>query len=150
MIGKSLMFFSTRDELIEVFKSSSLVNSYKFVLHDNIHDKNVEEYQSIEDIPDLCISTSGSTTPVKRYFMIPSNKKLNLRKVKLIDGSGYTYHANPGNKNVVFDPGGVYNDYEAIIYSELYTVSEDEWSLNLYKSLSKKLKKDSRKFIHLI
>jgi len=140
--GKALYFFGTKEELIEVFKEASLKLDFKlFDFLDTDH-KEAKVYQSIEEIEDIGISLYG-TNKEKMFLIIPKDEIPKKRAVKLRDG-GFSYHADQGNnpKSLVFDPGGVYRNYEAIIVGEINTISNDEWSLKMYNVLHKIFKKN--------
>ena len=134
MRGKALIFFATRDELIDIFKDVSKKIDFKLFRIDDIHNNQIE---------DIGISIAGDQLLGKHYLLIPKNKEPKRRKVILRSGNGLTYHADQGNNpsSVLLMPGGVYKNYEAIISGEINTVSKDEWSQELYKILSKEFKK---------
>lgn len=143
MRGKALIFFATRDELIDIFKDVSKKIDFKLFRIDDIHNNQIEVYESIDEIEDIGISIAGDQLLGKHYLLIPKNKEPKRRKVILRSGNGLTYHADQGNNpsSVLLMPGGVYKNYEAIISGEINTVSKDEWSQELYKILSKEFKK---------
>ena len=147
MRGKALMFFATGDELVNIFKEVSSKINFKLFRIDDIYNNQIEVYESIDEIEDIGISISGDQVLDKRYLLIPKNNEPKTRKVELKSGNGFTYHADQGNNpsSVLFEPGGVYKNYEAIISGQINTVSKDEWSQELYKILSKEFKKKFEK-----
>lgn len=142
MRGKALRFFATKDELEEVLRNTASKIGFKFFRIDNIKDNKGEVYESVEDIEDLGISLFGKPTLDKRYLLIPPEEIPIIREIPLKKG-GVNYAADQGNnpKSVLFEPGGVYKDYEAIIAGQVNTISTDEWSVELYKALAKEFKK---------
>ncbi|MDM5272198.1 hypothetical protein PGH07_08395 [Sulfurovum sp. zt1-1] len=142
MKGKAIIFFATKDELIDIIEEAFLDIDFKLYRIDDIQNNEAEVYQSIEEVPDIGISIAGNHVLDKRYLLIPSNQEMAIESIALKKG-GFNYNADQGNNpdSVLFEPGGVYKDYEAIISGQISTISESEWSLKLFNNLSSKIKK---------
>ena len=139
-------FFATEDDLVEVLEAVASKNSFQFIRTDNIKNKVPWTYKSVTSIKDISLTEFGDHVRGKNYLLIHSMKEPNTRQVEQSKG-GVKYFldqlSNP--ESVEFRPGGIFGDFECIIDGQIGTVTDNEWSTELYKALLTEFKKQFTK-----
>jgi hypothetical protein len=145
MKSKQLMFFTLLTDIeksIRDFESEIDSQYYKTGLLDS---KNVPKYNSILDVPNVGFSTSGDWNRIDSYLIIKKLTSLKIRDVQQRTGEikfSVDQMSNP--KSIELKLGGIYKE-NIIVAGRIATISEDLDSLELFKSLTNKIKKQFKK-----
>jgi len=146
MNKKQLLFFATKDDIIQVFKILENTKSFHFVLLNNIPNGVPYIYSSITELENLSISMFGDTNQEKAYLIIQKNISPIIRKVEQYNGEiKYIIDQYSHPDSILFKAGGIFGDFECIISGQISTISNTEWSQKMYASLSKEIKKQFKK-----
>ncbi len=146
MPRKQFSFFAAQDDLVEVLEAVTSKTSYRFVSIDDIKNDTPCIYGSVAELTNLSIAVYGDNNREKSYLLISPDVKPKTRQVKKRKG-GVNYFLDQIShpESVFFSPGGVFGEFECIIAGQIGTISDDEWSTELYKVLFAEFKKRFKK-----
>ncbi|WP_437922455.1 hypothetical protein [Sphingobacterium sp. LRF_L2] len=147
MKSKQIMFFSLLEDIeniIQDFESANEIQYYQTGLLDS---KNIPTYYSVSDLPHVGYTLSGDWNRIDDYLIIKKNTSLNIDEVPQRKG-GVKFAVGQGNnpRSIELKLGGIYREKENVIVAgRLATISEDPDSLEFFKLLSTKIKKEFKK-----
>ena len=147
MKSKQIMFFTLLgdvDNIIRNFESVIEIQYYQTGLFDS---KNIPTYNSLFEAHSIGVALSGDWNRVDNYLISPKSTSLNIREVPQKTG-GMKFAVDQMNnpKSIELKLGGIYQGEENVIVAgRVSTISEDFDSLELFKLLSTKIKKEFRK-----
>lgn len=140
MVKNQISFFATQHDLLLVLKDAQFKIPYVFSFQKKCEEISV--YESPEAIEDLGFLSVGDQNQSKLYLLIAPGEKSKTRYVAQQNGgikSFYDQKSHP--KSVCFRAGGLLNDSPCIIAGQVGTISDDEWSIALYKCIASSVKK---------
>ncbi len=147
MKSKQIMFFTLLEDIeniIRDFESVIEIQYYKTGLLDS---KNIPTYNSVFNTPNVGFTLSGDWNRIDDYLIIKKTLSLNIDEVPQRTG-GMKFAVDQGNnpKSIELKIGGIYKEKENVIVAgRVATISEDSDSIELYKLLSTKIKKEYKK-----
>jgi len=146
MSKKQFSFFTTQDDLVGILDAVASKCSFYYVKIDDVQDGVTCIKESTKSLIDISISTFGDQNRDKSYLLIGSETVPKLRSVE-IQGkkSKLILDQLSHPESVVLRPGGVFGKFECIIAGQIGTISEDKWSVELYKCLFAEFKKQCTK-----
>lgn len=139
-------FFATHNDLSEVLRAVASKTSFSFASLADDQDVGLEIYNSVLELPDLSVAVYGDLNHEKSYLLIENDAVPKLRNVMQRRGEVkkiFDQLSHP--ESVMLKPGGVMGNYECIIAGQIGTVSDNQWSVELYKSLLREFKKRFKK-----
>ncbi len=135
-------FFAVEEDLVEVFEAVASKFSFQFIRTDNIKDKALCAYKSVASIKNISLAEFGDHVKGKSYLLIDPIKEPKTRQAEQRKGDiKYFLDQLSDPESVVFKPGGIFGKFECIIDGQVGTVSDSEWSTELYKTLLTEFKK---------
>lgn len=142
MPTKQVSFYATKNDLAIVLETAVSKVPFYFATIDEDKEMPPVIYNTTSNILDLGVAINGDQNHEKKYLLIAPNIKPKVRFIKQQRG-GYKqfFDQKSHPQSVVLWPGGVLRDYECIVAGQIGTISNDKWSVNLYKALSLELKK---------
>ncbi len=147
MKSKQLIFFSLLEDIeniIQDLESTIDIQYYKTGLLDKT---NIPVYNSLFDVPNIGYALSGDWNKIDIYLIVKKTTSLNIEAVPQRAG-GIKFAVDQGNnpKSIELKLGGIYKEKENVIVAgRVATISEDSDSLELFKLLSIKIKKEFKK-----
>lgn len=136
MRKKQFSFFATQEDLMGVLTALEAKISFCFASTDVIGDEAPSIHKSFSEIVDLSIARFGDPSKEKAFLLVASDARLQVRKVEQRrGGEKYFLDQLSTPESVVLRPGGVFGESECIVAGQVGTVSEDKWSVDLYKIL---------------
>lgn len=147
MKSKQIMFFTLLEDIeiiIRYFESAIEIKYYKTGLLDS---KNIPTYNSLLNAPNVGYTLSGDWNRIDEYLITKKNTSLNIEEVPQRVG-GIKYAIDQGNnpKSIELKIGGIYKKIENVIVAgRVATISEDPDSIELFKLLSTKIKREFKK-----
>ena len=144
MKTKQISFFSTDDELRNIFESVSIDIDFCVTKIDG--SEFPATHESISSVLNFCIAQHGDENFEDSYLLSPCGESVTVRK--LVTKSGHTRFIldqalNP--RSVFVRPGGVLANKNAIIAGKIGTISDDEWSLKLLSEFKRSVKNNFKK-----
>lgn len=137
------MFFATLSDITPIIEAVELLYPIKY-FENGLFDHNIfYQYDSAFDIQILGFTNQGNWNASKSYFVIPKNIMLSVRDIPQRKGGiKYAVDGTVNKDNIEFKPCGIYTEKEKVIVAgRIATISETDFSQNLYKAFSKKIKK---------
>jgi hypothetical protein len=127
---RGILFFATGNDLRLKLKSIESNRRIKYVRCGMYDSENYPVYNTVDDFPNLGISTSGEHTD-GAFLVLDYNTDIILREVKQLSGGvKYPIDQRENSASIALWPGGLYgSDY--IIHGRITTV-HDEASKDLY------------------
>jgi hypothetical protein len=140
MSKNQISFFATQNDLLQVL--NDVKSQIPYVLSSQIEFEAPEVYASPEIIKDLGICTVGDQNQTKMYLLISPNDEPKTRPVEQRNGDSVVlYDQMTHISSVSFAPGGLHVDLPCIIAGQVGTISNDEWSMALYKKFALSIRK---------
>lgn len=141
------MFFTLLediDNIIRNFESVIEIQYFKTGLFDS---KNIPTYNSLLDAPNIGVALSGDWNRVDNYLITNKSASLNIREVPQRTGEmKFAVDQMNNPKSIELKLGGIYQEKQNVIVAgRVSTISENSDSLELFKLLSTKIKKEFRK-----
>ena len=143
MRGKQLHYFSTHNDFSEIIEIIEI--KFKITYYHCMPNKSNEfpAYETYFEIPNIGINETGFWFFPNQYLIIPKNIALNIREVITSTGElncSLNQIINPDS--VSFHPSGVYEKEKDVLVSGcISTISESQFSLDIYKQMTKEIKK---------
>lgn len=140
MIKNQFSFFATKNDLLPILNDAKSKIPYIFSILEKHGELSI--YKSPEEIRDLSIMPIGDQNKSNTYLLIDPMEQLKIRSVEQRNGGVKVFYdqiACP--KSVFLRPGGFLNDSNCIIAGQIGTVSNNEWSIALYKRIFSLIKK---------
>ena len=145
-VKKQFSFFATQDDLTGVLAAVAAKIPYHFVNASDIDDESPSEYSSVSELRDLSVAVFGDQNKEKIFLLIASGVKPSVRKVEQRrGGEKYFLDQLSHPESVVLRPGGVLGYSECIIAGQVGTISDERWSVDLYKILFSEFKRQFKK-----
>ena len=147
MKSKQLMFFALKDDIKKVLielESNIQVQYCKSGMFDG---KNMFKYYYHFEIPNLGYTPYGDWNRIDEYLLCKKATIINLELVPQRAG-GFKYAVDQGcnMKSIEIKLGGVFTEEENVLVAgRVATISEEADSLELYKFLSTKIKRDFKR-----
>lgn len=140
MTKNQFSFFATQNDLLLVLSEARSKVPYVFSHQEKCEKFSI--YESPEEIEDLGIMSVGDQNQSNIYFLISPGEQPKTRSVEQRSGSIKSFYDQISHpKSVSFRAGGLLNDSPCIIAGQVGTVSDDEWSIVLYKTIFSSTKK---------
>lgn len=141
------MFFALLkdiENIIQEFESMIEIQYYKTGLLDS---KSIPTYNSVFDVPNVGFTLSGDWNRIDNYLISKKSAFLNIREIAQRTGEmKFAVDQMNNPKSIELKLGGIYKEKENVIVAgRVATISEDSDSLELFKLLSNKIKKEFKK-----
>lgn len=147
MKSKQLCFFTILEDLIPIFKEIEDLVDIRYHLAGLQNCSEISVFSTIFETLNLGIATSGDWNKIDRYLILKENESLNIREVNQKDGSvKFAVDQMNNLKSVELKIGGIFSDIEKVIVAgRISTISDDVDSIELFKLLSSRMKKNLKK-----
>lgn len=147
MKSKQIIFFMLLEDIekiIQDFESLMEIQYYRTGLLDS---KNIPAYNTLFEAPNIGVTLSGDWNRVDNYLITKKSTQLNIREVPQRTGEiKFAIDQMKNPKSIELKLGGIFEEKENVIVGgRIATISEDSDSLELYKILSTKIKKEFKK-----
>jgi hypothetical protein len=147
MKGKQVMFFTLLEDIeniIRDFESAIEIQYCKMGLFDN---KSIPTYYTVFDAPNIGFTLSGDWNSIDNYLISKKSTSINIREVAQRTGEmKFAIDQMNNPESIELKIGGIYMEKENVIVAgRIATISEDSDSLELFKFLSTKIKKEFKK-----
>ncbi|BFM49935.1 hypothetical protein [Marinomonas sp. THO17] len=140
MAKNQISFFATQNDLLLVLNDVRLKVPYVFSFQEKSEEPSV--YESPEEIEDLGFISVGDQNQSELYLLIAPGDEPKARSVEQRNGDIKRFYDQMSHpRSVSFRAGGLLNDSSCIIAGQVGTVSDDEWSIALYKGIVSSIKK---------
>jgi len=135
------MLLEDIEKTIRDFESLIEIQYYRTGLLDS---KNIPTYNSLFEAPNIGVALSGDWNRVDNYLITKKSTQLNIREVPQRTGEiKFAIDQMNNPKSIELKLGGIFKEKENVIVGgRIATISEDSDSLELYKLLSTKIKKE--------
>lgn len=146
MKSSSFRFFSTGEEMKKCFLEVEKTRKIKYVKNERYLTKDIFIYDSILDIPNLGVSTTGSQNG-DIYTILDKDEEVILKEVDEFSGiKTYRVYEGLNPNSITFRPNGLYKD-NYLIWNIVETMKGKESPIpySLYKDIVKSLRKIMRK-----
>ena len=141
MKSKQTMFFTTLNDIKEIMKTTEELFSLKYYKKGLLDSPTFPKYDSILDVPDLGNPKFGDWNYNDIYLVIPKYLDLNIQEIpQRKGGTKYTIDPPINPTSILINIGGIYSE-NIIVAGKVGTVSNDDFSITLYKTISSKIKK---------
>lgn len=138
-VSRRILFFATRQDMIDVFLQ--LNTELNFVKTGNHPEGSILIYSSVEKIPNLG-DYKYSSHCMENYLVVNTNKKINVDDIQLRNGTTVkSVYQSFNMDSIVFSPGGIYYKYNCLIHGQIATISNSNFSKNLFNALRKSIRK---------
>jgi hypothetical protein len=140
MAKNQISFFATQNDLLLALNDAQSKVPYFFSFQEKGEELSV--YESPEEIEDLGFMSVGDQNQSKMYLLIAPGEEPKTRSVEQRNGDAKSFYDQMSHpRSVSFRAGGLLNDSSCIIAGQVGTVSNDEWSIALYKCIASSIKK---------
>ncbi|HEV8201511.1 MAG TPA: hypothetical protein VGS03_15960 [Candidatus Polarisedimenticolia bacterium] len=143
MRGKTLPFFATSKDLIELLRPIEETENFRYVLEGGF-DAGQERpaWRRAEDIPDFGIAKFGDQAGEAAWLLIPADTKPNVERFR--GGTWEVLDQSTMPASVMLSAGGVFK-WNILIAGAVLTISDEEWSKRLYGLIGKAFRKHFEK-----
>jgi hypothetical protein len=147
MKSKQTMFFSVFTDIEPIIKSIESTHQIHYFETGLFDNKEVNNYNSLFEISNLGFTKYGDWNYDKSFLLLPKQLSLKVREVPQRKG-GVKYAVdqliNPAS--IILQIGGIYSEKDNVLVAgKVGTVSEDVFSLEMYKAFHSKIKKEFSK-----
>lgn len=147
MKSKQIMFFTLLkdiEDIIRDFESKIEVQYYRTGLLDS---KNIPKYYSLFESPNVGYTLSGDWNRIDSYLISKKSTSLHIREVpQRLGEMKFAVDQMKNPKSIEIKLGGIFQEKENVIVAgRVATISEDYDSMELFKLLSTKIKKEFKK-----
>lgn len=140
MAKNQISFFATKNDLLLVLNDVQFKIPHAFSFQEKCEKPSV--YGSPEDIEDLGFMSVGDQNQSRLYLLIAPDEEPKTRAVEQRNGDAKIFYDQISHpRSVSFRAGGLLNDSLCVIAGQVGTVSDDEWSIALYKMIVSSIKK---------
>lgn len=149
MAGKQLMFHATKEDLAPILSFIETVFDMKYILTGLFESNLPIIYGSHKEILNLGYTDSsfyGSTS--NSFMLMEKNREILVREVPQRKG-GILYAIDPmkNPQSIELKIGGIYTkEEEVLVMSRTSYIHENPFSESIYKELTKKIKKEFKKY----
>jgi hypothetical protein len=147
MKSKQIMFFTLLEDIESIFRDFESVIEIQYYKAGLLENKSILTYNSVFDTPNVGFALSGDWNRIDSYLISKKSTPLYIREVPQSKGEmriAVDQMSNP--KSIELKIGGIYREKEKVIVAgRIATISEDSDSLELFKLLSTKIKKEFKK-----
>ncbi|WP_343657921.1 hypothetical protein [Chryseobacterium sp.] len=145
MTSKQVLFFATKSDIENIImdiEASYPIKYYEMGLFDTRSDK---YFDSVAEIPDFGTPRSGDWNRDLRLMAMPKNLSMIIRDIDQKKG-GVKYAVDPvlNHISICFQFGGIYKE-GVIIAGSCFTTNPNEFSLEVFKDFSSKIRKSFKK-----
>jgi hypothetical protein len=145
MSSKQLFFFSDPKDLALVLEPIEFNENIKYCETGLLDSSLVREYLSLFEIPNIGYVTVGDWNHCKSYLAYGKNDIIQVRDVPQRTGEiKYAVDQKLNPRSVVVKPGGILTD-GVLIAGSIGTISNEPFSVNLFKLFAKLIKKNFSK-----
>lgn len=146
-MSKRLSFYSTRADLERALSNAEKNSSIYYVCcRSKSEEKLFKIFKSCSDIDDFSVSKGGSLTLDDSYLIFTSDIQPVIESMTKTDGTQRLLLDQKLNPHSVrFSPGGIFKENVALIAGEISSFGDSEKALELFKVLSKSIKKNSKR-----
>lgn len=147
MKSKQIMFFALLEDIENIIRDFELAIEIQYYKTGLLDSKNIPMYNSVLEMPNVGFTLSGDWNRIDNYLIIKKSTVLNIREVAQRKGEiKFAVDQMKNPKSIELKLGGIYKEKEnVIIAGRVATISEDSDSLELFKLLSTKIKKEFKK-----
>ena len=140
MAKNQFSLFATKNDLWVVLNDAASKFLYVFSYLDE--DGVPIVCNSPDEIEDLGVMSVGDQNQTKIYLLIDPSEQPRTRSVEQRGRGVKTFYDQMSHpESVSFRPGGVLSGPSCIIAGQVGTVSDDSWSIALYKAIVSSVKK---------
>lgn len=142
---KQVLFFATKSDIKDIIMDIEVSHSIKYYEMGLFDTKPNGYFNSITEIPDFGTPRSGDWNRDLRLMAIPKNLPLKIRDIVQKKG-GVKYAVDPvlNHTSICFQFGGIYKE-GIIIAGNCFTTNSNDFSLQVFKDFSSKIKKRFKK-----
>jgi hypothetical protein len=141
MKNKQILIFSEISDIEPIFNEVEDCMKLHYFKTGLLDDSKIPHYDSFLKFPNLGFVSNGDWNHIDSYLAIPYEKNINVRDIpQKIGGIKYAVDQKINNESVFIKLGGIYNE-NILVAGVISTISEDEYSLKLFKLFSDKIKK---------
>ncbi|MDB5228820.1 MAG: hypothetical protein JWN78_3013 [Bacteroidota bacterium] len=146
MKSKQIFFFAELADVEIIFKNDiESVANICYYLIGLFNQPSTLHFNSIHEIKNLGTVNNGDWNHIDDYLVMPKTIKANVRIVPQKDGNTkYAFDQMINMKSVALKFGGIYKD-GILVAGRVGTISTDSTSIDLYKLISSKIKKNFHK-----
>jgi hypothetical protein len=147
MKSKQIMFFADladMEPILRKVESSLNIHYFKTGMFDS---REIPHYESIFDAPNLGTTLSGDWNRVDSYLVMPEDTLLEIRdSPQRAVGVRYAVDQSANKRSIELKLGGIYKvEGNILVAGRIATISEGEFSLNVYKLFSSLIKKEFKR-----
>jgi len=141
------MFFALKNDIEEIIKSIENQIAIKYYKSGLLDNKDVPNYNSILDIPNIGFVQSGDWNRTDSYLILKKKASLKIESVpQRKGGKKFGVDQLKNSKSITLKLGGIYLEEENILVGgRIVTVSSKKDSLEIYKLFSDNLKKNFKR-----
>lgn len=140
MATKQVLFFATKNDLIQVIEKIEAETSVKYHRGGLLNKEELKEYSSLMQ-EGIGVSKYGDNNLCTSYLVINDNLEFEIRNLPQRNGEvKYALDQKLNRASIFFRPCGIYKKEQAIIEGKLATISEEKLSIQLFNIFFKELK----------
>ena len=141
MKSKQILIFSEISDIEPIFNEVEGCIKLHYFKTGLLDDSNIPHFDSFLKFPNLGFVSNGDWNHIDGYLAIPYENNINIRDVpQKSGGMKYAVDQKINSESVHIKLGGIYNE-NILVAGVISTISDDEYSLKLFKLLSDKIKK---------
>ncbi|WP_353717682.1 hypothetical protein [Dyadobacter sp. 676] len=141
MRGHALRFYATCKDLCDALDDVSSRIELKYI-QAGMHDHYPDEFLDHRQVKSFGVAITGDQVLEPSFLIVRLEERVQPRIVpQRRGGTLIAIDQSENPRSVVFRPGGEYGDGGVIVAGELSTVSDDQASIELWKQISKDLKR---------
>lgn len=148
MKGKQLTFYATNNDILKVMTVIEFIYEIEYIRMGMFDSGNIIRFKSIREITDVGYTSFGNWISAdNRFMIIGKNEEVNIRKV--LQRNGQTKFIIDPMKNPIsieLSTGGIYTKKDGVLIAgRLAYVGDSDFQKNLFKFISKEIRKQFRK-----
>ncbi len=141
MRSKQIFFYVLKEDLVKILKSIESNFDIKYA-EAGLMNERVSSIDSLASVEGIGNVDYGDWNHNKKYLLLSKSKSLQIREIPQKKGGiKYAIDQMKNEDSVVFYFGGLYKD-DAIIASKIATISNTEFTKNIFKYISNYIKKN--------
>lgn len=138
-----LLFFATRDDLVEVIRQVEGSHHLKYVRISLSPKDEPEVYESALELPSVASGCLGEMAEESSYLILDRSDEVLVRAIPQKRG-GVLFATYPHPRSVMFKPGGHY-DARHLISGEIVTAAGSSEALRIYSMFESAIKKEFKR-----
>lgn len=141
MATKRILFYATKDDLIELIKKIEAEKEIKYFRAGLLSIEELKEYASLIGNVDIEGAKFGDCNLCSRYLIVNKETNIKMREVPQLKGNiKYAIDQKINGTSVIFRPCGIFKAEKAIIEGEFSTIHSNKDSVDIFNGIAKKFK----------